>query len=272
MKNVTKMFLPILALISSSTVLAQSFDDQSMIDIPAGSFEMGCNHARADELCQENSKPAHQVKLNAFRIDKYEVTFRRYKNCVDAGECTEPFIGGACNWEFPNWNSDHPVNCVDYAQAQNLCKFEGRRLPTEAEWEYAARGNMDKRIFPWGDEPATCEHASMDENGAELPMPGCGLGTTTPVYQGEGKGDSPFGVVGMSGNLWEWTSDWYSDNYYASSPEDNPQGPTANTGFKTVRGGAWTMRLDGGLTSTLRFGYSPQGQGYVIGFRCAADN
>ena len=261
--------LPLTLLVLGAASSAFAFDDTEMVLIPAGQFEMGCNISRASELCEDNTKPAHTVKLDAYKIDKYEATFRRYKACVDAGECTEAFPGGACNWGF-KWNDKHPVNCVDHNQAQEMCAFEGKRLPTEAEWEKAARGNQDQRIFPWGDESASCNRVVMDENGPELPMPGCGAGKTKPVNFAADAGASPYGVVGMSGNLWEMTADWYSENYYANSPRNNPEGPGSGT-YKVVRGGAWTMRSDHGLTSILRFGYSPQGQGYVIGFRCAQD-
>ncbi|CAM3504905.1 formylglycine-generating enzyme family protein [Parendozoicomonas haliclonae] len=251
----------------SSTSYA--LDDEAMVRVPAGSFTMGCNHSR-QELCDTDTKPAHNVYVDAFDIDKYEVTYRRYKECVANGDCTEPFIGGACNWNF-SWNDNHPVNCVDWQQAKTFCEQEGKRLPTELEWEKAARGTWDQRVFPWGDEPASCKYAAMDENGLRLPMPGCGRGTTTPVDHAEVAGASPYGAVGMAGNLWEWTSDWYDPEFYGkpAAKKANTKGP-ANGTFKTIRGGAWTMRTDGGLASTLRFGYAPKGQGYVIGFRCAS--
>ncbi|BFM16367.1 SUMF1/EgtB/PvdO family nonheme iron enzyme [Maricurvus nonylphenolicus] len=245
---------------------AQIFDDSEMIHIPAGKFTMGCNH----DDCVGDDVPAHKVKLKGFYIDKYEVTFRRYKLCVEKGDCSEPMIGGSCNWEYPAWHDDHPVNCVDFKQAESLCKSEGKRLPTEAEWEKAARG-VDGRKFPWGSEPPTCDHVVMDPNGLEKPQPGCGRGTSQPVYHGEGTGDSPYGVVGMSGNMWEWTSDNYDPEYYKNSPKSNPTGPWIGYGLKTVRGGGFTMRTPAELTTTLRFGYSPEGEGYLLGIRCAMD-
>lgn len=261
-----KNSIPTLITLALLLIAAPSYaiDDKAMVTVPAGPYTMGCSQEGGYMMCMEDTPP-HTVEVDTFEIDKYEVTYRRYKECIADGTCTEPFVGGACNWGF-EWNDNYPVNCVDWEQAKTFCEWDGgKRLPTEAEWEKAARGT-DNRAFPWGDEPASCETTVMDENGPALPMPGCGSGKTMPVGS-KPKGASPYGAMDMAGNLWEWTADWYSENYYANSPRKNPQGPSSGS-FKTIRGGAWTMRTDPGLASTLRFAYAPQGQGYVIGFRC----
>ena len=224
---------------------------------------MGCNHDDPD-LCS-NSKPAHKVLLKAFKIDKYKVTFQRYGKCEN---CTELYSGAACNDGMP-WNALHPVNCVDYHQAEAFCKFEGKRLPTEAEWEKAARGT-DGRIFPWGNEPANCDRAVMNLKVAGNSMgPGCGAGKTQPVGS-KPAGASPYGVMDMEGNLFEWTSDWYSTEYFAKSPYENPTGPATGT-RKVLKSSSWLMRISNSMASNVRSDYSPLGQGYVVGFRCASD-
>jgi iron(II)-dependent oxidoreductase len=168
------------------------------------------------------------------------------------------------------WNANHPVNCVDFNQAKTFCEWQGKRLPTEAEWEKAARGT-DGRIFPWGNELADCTKAVMnDQPFVEGVMgPGCGSGTTQPVGS-KPAGASPYGVLDMAGNLWNWTNDWYADDYFQNSPTNNPQGPSSGE-YKVIKGSDWGMRVSAELASTVRFNYAPLGQGYLIGFRCAKD-
>lgn len=241
-------------------------NDKDMVLVPEGEFTMGCD--LDDESLCYNSKPAHKVFLNGFKIDKYMVTYRRYNACIEAGECTELFAGAACNAGMP-WNSDHPVNCVDYKQAETFCAYDNKRLPTEAEWEKAARGT-DGRIFPWGNEAPSCDLAVMNQKvEGETMGPGCGAGTTRPVGS-KPKGASAYGVMDMAGNLFEWTSDWFSLEYYKTSPYRNPQGPD-NGKKKVIRGSSWLLRTEAGAASNLRTDYSPLGQGYVVGFRCASD-
>lgn len=237
-----------------------------MVDIPAGEFIMGCD--KSDKpYCMTVAQPAHKVYLDSYKVDKYPVTFDRYQKCIDAGKCTEPFWGGACNYQM-SWSGDHPVNCVDYGQAEAFCHYDGKRLLTEAEWEKAARGT-DARPYPWGDAQPSCDNVVMSQKTAGSKMgPGCGAGTTKPVGS-KPKGASPYGALDMAGNLWEWTSDWYSESYFKNSPKNNPKGPKSGT-FKTLRGSSWLMRTHEGITVTNRTAYSPIGQGYVVGFRCAA--
>ena len=243
--------------------------DPEMVLVPEGNFIMGCNYNEPDLPCMPSTYPAHTVFLDAFMIDKNMVTYERYNQCIDAGACTDVFAGAGCNAGMP-WNSNHPVNCVDYYQAKTFCEWEGKRLPTEAEWEKAARGT-DGRIFPWGNELADCNRAVMnDQPFVDGVMgPGCGSGTTQPVGS-KPAGASPYGVLDMSGNLWEWTQDWYSDTYFQNSPTNNPQGPNSGD-YKVIKGSDWGMRTSLELVANLRFNYAPLGQGYLIGFRCVKD-
>lgn len=256
-----------LLVLTHITVFGQEKDYNEMIKIPEGEFIMGCNHEN-DVSCVEAAKPAHKVHLDAYMIDKYMVTYARYNKCIESGECSELYSGGGCNAGM-SWNADCPVNCVTFAQAQAYCKSQGKRLPTEAEWEKAARGT-DGRIFPWGNEEASCDFAVMNQKVAGQKMgPGCGRGTVREVGS-RPKGASPYGVMDMAGNLWEWTSDWFDPNYFDESPYKNPKGPESGL-RKVLKGGSWMGRTSPGLASSVRDGYAPLGQGYVVGFRCVKD-
>ncbi len=242
-------------------------------DVPAGEFSMGCSPA--DLECSSNETPAHSVILSSFKIMKNEVTVTEYQACIDAGNCnntTEPLHyavwSNTVNYQYCNLGSsrdlNQPMNCVSWHGAKAYCEWIGMRLPTEAEWEYAARGN-DDRIFPWGDTAATCDYAVMKENG-EL---GCGAGTSW-IVGSKTAGDSPFGLSDMAGNLREWCNDWYSSGYYAASPQINPKGPESGS-FKIVRGGSW-YRSSVDLRASSRYYSSPSGTLLdSYGFRCAAD-
>jgi len=226
--------------------------------IPAGSFWMGCN-ASVDNECQGDEKPYHKVTLRAYRIDRTEVTQGEYKKCVDAGLCTVPF----CKWD-PSVASNRPVVCVDWAQADAYCTWIGKRLPTEAEWEKAARGT-DGRKFPWGNQSATCDYAVM-YNGVN----GCGSDETWDVCSKSPVGDSPYGLCDMSGNVWEWVSDWYHSDYYQSSPSSNPAGPVSGTS-SVVRGGCYYRNYGQVLRASARSSYLPSDHPGTLGFRCASD-
>ncbi len=239
-------------------------DYKEMVTVAAGEFEMGCRPSDG-VYCLPGTTP-HKVYLDSFRIDKYMVTFNRYQACIDSGECTEPYMGGACNYGM-SWAGDHPANCITYQQAEAVCNFEGKRLPTEAEWAKAARG-PDSFLFPWGNHPApSCERVVMNEKRGSEIGPGCGAGTTRPVGS-RPDGASPYGALDMAGNLFEWTSDWYSETYFSNSPYRNPEGPDYGEA-KVLRGSAWSARFKDGVALTVRSAYAPPGQGYVVGARCA---
>jgi formylglycine-generating enzyme required for sulfatase activity len=228
------------------------------VRIPAGVFFMGCNK-EVDRDCQSDEKPGRQVFLNAYFIDRTEVTVEQYSRCVRAGQCTPPEKEEDCNWEKEG-REGHPVNCLTWHQADAYCRWAGGRLPTEAEWEKAARGR-DGRMFPWGNQDAGCERAVM--SGA---TGGCGKRSTWPVCSKE-KGKSPYGLCDMSGNVWEWVADWYQPDYYLLGPVKNPTGPAQGT-YRCERGGSWY-----GVPKYLRVSNRdrdlPQARDDSIGFRCA---
>ncbi len=249
------LVLPCLAVITLAVV--PGCGSGSMVTVPAGLFRMGCSGS--DSSCAGDEKPVHEVFLDAFSIDKTEVTVDAYAACVSAGKCSNPTTGVYCNWEVSG-RGDHPINCVDWSQAVAYCAWAGGRLPTEAEWERAARGT-DGRVYPWGNEKATCQRAVMYDGGD-----GCGKDRTFPVGS-KPRGASPSGALDMAGNVWEWVSDRYDSNYYKSSPSRNPRGPSSGS-FRVKRGGSFDY-----VASLVRAGYrsydAPSRRGGYLGFRCA---
>jgi eukaryotic-like serine/threonine-protein kinase len=226
----------------------------SMNFVPAGEFTMGNNSS--DE---SNEKPEHQVNLDAFWIDQVEVTNAMYAKCVDAGRCQGPSNTGSYNRssyygnpEFANF----PVIYVNWNMAKTYCKWRGARLPTEAEWEKAARGT-DGRTYPWGEE-IDCNKANYQFD--------CVGGDTTHIGSYE-SGKSPYGLYDMAGNVWEWVNDSYSETYYQSSPSLNPLGPDAGN-ERVLRGGAWNG-TDYEARSANRPRGKPTDSYFNIGFRCA---
>ena len=229
-----------------------------MCEVPAGPFFMGCNEV-VDNQCEPSEKPSLRVELSGFLIDRYEVTNDEYRACVTAGGCAVPHIGDLCDYTKSGWDG-HPVNCVDYNQAAAYCAWAGKRLPTEAQWEKAARG-VDGQKYPWGNSPEpSCDYAVVFEEGA------CGTRETMPVGS-RPKGASPYGVMDMAGNVWEWVADWFDENYYRSSPDDDPQGPATGTN-RVLRGGSWGMSYINFLRCSARWGKEPAADFGTIGFRC----
>lgn len=233
----------------------------AMLYVPAGEFMMGCNVA-VDKECQYDEKPYHKVDLDAFYIDKYEVTVDQYKACVNAKACTDKQVTtfDNCNYNKSD-RGDHPMNCVDWNQSKAYCEYAGKRLPTEAEWEKAARGD-DGRKAPWGNETASCERAVVYEHGSR-----CGKNSTWPVGS-KPSGASPYGAMDMAGNAWEWVSDWYSINYYRNNTNNNnPKGPAIGKS-RVFRGGSWFYDPDTNRPSSRS--HSAPGVRYdLLGFRCA---
>ena len=217
-------------------------DGAKMRLIPAGEFQMGSNDGRSNE------KPVHTVYLDAFYMDKYEVTVGQYKK----------FIQATGHRALPYWVSkysptdNHPVVGVSWDDAQAYCKWAGKRLPTEAEWEKAARGGLVGKKYPWGD--------SIDSSKANYNR---NVGSTTPVGKYAPNG---YGLYDMAGNVWEWCSDWYDNNYYSSSPRNNPPG-AASGQFRVVRGGSWSG-LDYLMRAAIRYSDDPYFMFINIGFRC----
>jgi len=219
--------------------------------IPGGSFWMGCNKS-VDTGCAGDEKPYHQVTLSPYYIDRTEVTQGKYRECVVAGECVEP----SCNWD-PTVSPNLPVVCLDWDKASLYCAWAGKRLPTEAEWEKAARGT-DGRKYPWGNEEATCDHAVM----SDCPDDAQDVCGKSPM------GDSPYGLCDMSGNAGEFVSDWYDSGYYQDSSEVNPDGPVSGSN-RVIRGGNYSSTTSS-LRASSRYGKgSPVSGWYTLGFRCA---
>jgi formylglycine-generating enzyme required for sulfatase activity len=230
-------------------------DSMAMVYVPAGEFLMGS--ADSDKDASSDEKPQHTVYLDAFWIDHTEVTNAQYKKCVQAGTCTASSYASDSSF-----NGDtQPVVGVDWNNAVTYCEWVGRQLPTEAQWEKAARGT-DGCIYPWGNQTATCEYAVMDDGSGK----GCGKGSAAWVVGSKPKGASPYGALDMAGNVWEWAADWYDGKYYASSPFKNPTGPSSGSS-RVLRGGSWDF--DQTLArATFRGSYTPDSRLSNIGFRC----
>jgi len=253
------------------------FDTRSVSDemvfIPKGHFFMGSDRGESDEV------PVRRVYVKAFEIDKYEVTVAQFRKCVDAGVCKVPeglkgilhsYEANLCNWGVTN-RDNHPINCMRWKEADAYCRWTGKRLPTEAEWEKAARGS-DARRFPWGNEQANCDRAVVDDGGD-----GCGRESTWPVGS-KPQGASPYGVMDMSGNVWEWVADWYDHGYYKKAPAVDPYNdqevswlPGRKPG-KVLRGGSWADQTAIIHRGANRLEYDPDTfPDYTVGFRCARD-
>jgi formylglycine-generating enzyme required for sulfatase activity len=231
--------------------------------VPAGAFTMGNEEAISPDHMDE--KPAHEVYLDAYYVDKYEVTNKLYKACVDTGTCQPPldfhsFTRSSYydNLEFDN----HPVIAVSWEMAKTYCEWRGAQLPTEAQWEKAARGT-DARTYPWG-QGISCDKANY------WPKDQACIGDTTEVGTYESN-VSPYGVHDMAGNVMEWVADWYSPTYYSISPLSNPLGPASGEDH-AFRGGSW-MSSDHDVRSAARhWSWNSLGSAHYsedLGFRCA---
>ena len=188
------------------------------VTIPGGTFAMGDDEAGA------RAQPRHRVAVKTFQMAKTLVTVEQYGACVDAGACTAAGTGGFCNWSVPE---KYPVNCVGWEQAKTFAEWAGARLPTEAEWEYAARGGGLEQRYPWGDEAPTCERVVSK---------GCGLGTA-PVCSTPA-GNTKQGLCDMAGNVWEWVEDWYHDSY-KGAPSDGSAWEIPAGSYRVLRGGSF---------------------------------
>ena len=217
-----------------------------MLPVPAGPFLKG------------PGKGKRTVIQNAYCIDRTEVTVAAYARCVDAGKCDKlDGQGKSCNWT--RWKKDkkawarHPVNCVNWHDAVKYCKYAGnKRLPTEKEWERAARGT-DGRKYPWGNDAPSCRLAVYDDQKGGKTNNGCGRNSTWPVCSRTPAGDSPVGACDMAGNLWEWTQDLYQPG----------------RSWRVLRGGSWDFNNDD-LPVFDRLIFLPAYRNDDLGFRCAS--
>ncbi len=239
-----------------------------MVRIPEGRFLMGSPESAGDA----SERPQHTVQLSAYCMDRTEVRVVDYRECVTAHACQPPESesSAVCNWSLSG-HEDHPVNCVVWVAAQAYCHWRGARLPTEAEWEYAARG-ADGGPYPWGTAvPALqlCWSGHTHRTGT------CTVGASPA-------GDSPLGLHDLAGNVREWTADWYGP--YTSHAQTNPLGPHAHdrayrnlgerdsTGdYRQYRGSSWRDRTPDSSRAATRTTYGAQQYSDDIGFRCAQD-
>jgi formylglycine-generating enzyme required for sulfatase activity len=223
--------------------------------IPAGEFWMGS----PDGEGEKNEHPRHSVHLDAYYMDKFEVTVSRYAEFLHA--TGRPSPGG---WQQVR-RGEHdrlPVIGVDWQDADAYCRWAGKRLPTEAEWEKAARGT-DGQTYPWGNDGPTARLANFGPRRYS----GKAYGEQLAPEDSYEPGKSPYGLYHMAGNVWEWVADWFDENYYAKSPHLNPKGPS-NGQYRVLRSGSWH---DSPVRSANRAMEPPSRRLGRLGFRCAQD-
>ena len=226
-------------------------ESASMVHIPGGAFLMGS----PDGVGWDNEHPQHPVTVAAFEMDTTEVTVAAYSACVQSGQCTAPstdqspdhLVGAPrlCNFGKGD-KSNHPINCVGWGQAATYCNAHGQRLPTEEEWEYAARGGQEEREYSWGSAPPDfqlCWSGISKRNGT------CAVGNFAR---------GAFGLADMSGNVWEWTASGHSKDYSKKRVDLE----------RTYRGGSFAETRSSEVRAAARYGFKPQDQGEYLGFRC----
>ncbi|HHH30226.1 MAG TPA: hypothetical protein ENK57_18055, partial [Polyangiaceae bacterium] len=227
--------------------------------VTGGTVTIGCDTATRTD-CDDHTTPAREITLESFRIGRREVTVAEYRRCVEEEACTAAGLTDdaiACSWGAASGDQS-PLNCVSWEQADAYCRWAGGALPTETQWEAAARGN-DGRRYPWGDDPPLCSHAVMkDEQGA-----GCGRNSPWQVGS-RPQGHGPYGTVDMAGNLREWTADWYAEEVGTDTPVT---GPTDGT-ERVIRGGGYQSDTLA-LRTYHREHLPPTERAADLGFRCA---
>ncbi len=240
---------PTPALGIGSTMISDK-DGMKLMYVPAGNFQMGCNDL--------TDAAAHTVDPNAFWIDQTDITNKMYALCVNAGVCKPPIDTNSQTHSSYYGNSqfdNYPVISVNWNMANTYCKWAGRQLPTEAQWEKAARG-MNGRTYPWGNDAPNNSLLNYNRD----------VGDTTAVGSYP-SGASPYGALDMAGNVWQWVADWYDANYYNNSPFSNPLGPSSGQ-YRVLRGGSWDDSANLVL-SAYRAGGDSNLTSLSYGFRCA---
>ncbi len=251
-RRFTARLAPLAAAVS--LLFAQSSD---MVEIPGGEFERGRSHSLPDdglkwvpELVRDD-RPVRTVRIDPFELSAHEVTNAEYLAYVEAGKAEAPYY-----WPQgrpPEGRADFPVVDVTWAEAAGYCAWRGGRLPREVEWERACRGGAEARKYSWGDAEATKERARFDA-------------VDGPVAVGSFEANA-YGLYDMSGNVWEWTADWYGREYYREAPAENPSGPDTGE-YRVLRGGSWADETKH-LTCAHRSYARPDERSPNIGFRCA---
>jgi len=253
--------MPRIAALAGTAVLliAATAAGQWMARVPGGAFIFGVDSGEADE------RPARTVTLSAFAIDSTEVTVARYDSCVRAGACSPAHMSdGKCMiWTGGRFSSvmvpagfrsaNHPVICVTWYQARDYCRFTGRRLPTEPEWEYAALAGRSGASYAWGSALPDASRCAQPSERGPRPAGSCGANT--------------WGLYDMTGNVWEWTADRYRRDQYAAAGPVDPAGPDAGL-YRVIRGGGWYSDARQ-LRIKNRHWFEPSFAEASIGFRCA---
>jgi formylglycine-generating enzyme required for sulfatase activity len=254
--------------------------EEGMVHVPGGDFWYGCN-PKVDRECRDDERPGKLRNIASFWIDEREVTVVAFEACVDAGECSGagltmpswaddevPATARSCNWAKPG-RSRHPINCVDWHQAASYCDWKGARLPSEAEWEKAARG-VDGQKYPWGNRSYirigrvanVADQTAHARNASMRIVEGYDDGSYDSAEVGSfSSGASPYGALDMIGNVSEWTSDWYYEDPASAEDQDDSDG-------RAIRGGSWQ---DASRTARAseRDGIEPEYRNDILGFRCA---
>ena len=238
-----------------------------MARIPAGCFKMGDAFKEGDG----SELPVHEVCITKdFFMDLREVTNGDYQACVDKGKCAAPgapssFTRGSY-YGKPTYK-DYPVMYVDWSQATAYCKWAGKRLPSEAQWEYAARGGLSGKRYAWGDD-ISCSNANYGREDLGFPCFNQG-GLENDTQKVGGYAPNGYGLYDMAGNVLKWVNDWHSESYYGASPKNDPPGPDTGTD-RVLRGGSWGD-YPYNLRVSRRDRATPDYRSRYIGFRCAGD-